>query len=110
MNADHELLKLAAKAVGLDYHIDHLDGTPKLVANGYVWNPLVWDGQALRLAGEAEIDIQFHPDAVSVLHWKSDIEFDVRGLSEAFSDHNGDKMAATRRAIVRAVADIGAHT
>ena len=105
---DRELLELAAKAVGLDYHIDHLDGTPKLVADGRVWNPLVYDGEALRLAGMAEIDIQFHADAVAVLHWRSDIEFDVRGLSESFSDHKGDKMAATRRAIVRAAADIGA--
>lgn len=94
--ADIELLSLAAKAAGLDGHtwcegagcMQRLDlGTWHLS-----WNPLTDDGDALRLAVKLELDIAFmHCDTL------------VLNVSEG----GGDPFVRTRRAIVRAAAEIG---
>jgi hypothetical protein len=65
-----------------------------------VWNPLVSDGQALRLAVKLELRLATHCNqeqayAQSIHH---------PGVS--LEDWNGDPYAATRRAIVRAAAAI----
>lgn len=106
---DQELLELAAKAVGLDYHIDHLDGAPKIVANGHVWNPLVDDGTALRLAVKLGIErifvLRMGPNGVCVDGAKelaTPPTYEGKVWRVVF-----DQYAATRRAIVRAAAEIG---
>jgi hypothetical protein len=76
---DRELLELAAKAIGIDHWFGK-EGTVE-------WNPLTDDGDALRLA----VKIKWVPSRVEVV-----------GLSM-----NEDPSAATRRAIVRAAAEIG---
>lgn len=72
-----------------------------------VWNPLLDDGDALRLAAKIGIDLMFYS------HYKSGKEdglvasaTDHNLISDSSMDepHNGDIYAATRRAIVRAAA------
>ena len=81
---DRELLELAAKAVGKRY----VDGESWDEDAG--WNPLTDDGDALRLAVKLSLlcddDVQYAPVNV----WEGQ-----------------DPYAATRRAIVRAAAEIG---
>ncbi|HHH9269138.1 hypothetical protein QK393_25780 [Pseudomonas aeruginosa] len=99
---DREILELAAKAAGIECHIDHLDGTPKLVANDYgaVWNPLVSDAHAFQLAVKLRMCVSVEHDAQAT-YWAGD-------SLEAFNESLGnDECLAMRRAIVRAAAEIG---
>lgn len=96
---DRELLELAAKAAGVDYHIDHLDGIPKMVSDGHVWNPLVWDGQALRLA--VKLGLTINPYKRGVFVSRNEGEPVIR------EEWGHDDAQTTRRAIVRAAAEIG---
>lgn len=64
------------------------------------WNPLLDDGDALRMAVKFEFDIEHQEDSVFVNH----VEIQNYQLLDW---HNGDRLAATRRAIVRAAAEIG---
>ena len=68
-----------------------------ILPSGRVWNPLADDGDALRLAVKLRIDVAHARDYV------------VSGLGTADSmrRENGDDCAATRRAIVRAAAEVG---
>ena len=103
---DRELLEDAAKAAGWSYWDD-------LAGNGYlnvydktgrhdVFNPLDDDGDAFRLAVKLAIDFKVRNGATwwdrqeseGVVYWSHE-------------PHNGDPYAATRRAIVRAAAEIG---
>jgi len=62
------------------------------------WNPLISDGDALRLAVKLGIGCY----SIRGASWADDNGKIYREL------HNGDPYAATRRAIVRAAAEIGA--
>jgi hypothetical protein len=68
---DRELLELAAKAAGLLLeHPDDEDGVfiaREKYRNGYVWNPLTDDGDALRLAVKLELDLLIYEDGAEVL-------------------------------------------
>ncbi len=102
MNNDRELLELAAKATGIEFHIDNLDACPNLVANGRVWHPLNDDGDALRLAVKLKLCVSIDFDRVDVTTPQMD------NATEYFYDNPPtDPYAATRRAIVRAAAEIG---
>lgn len=106
---ERELLGLAAKAVGMNadeamWHpragfvwVKRVDGIRKENA----WNPLTDDGDALRLAVKLKLHIGLESHTVSA--WESDKfgNFQTEVLS-----HRGDE-AATRRAIVRAAAEVG---
>lgn len=93
---DRELLRLAAIAcgelrgewVGNDAYFDGVLTR---------WNPLTDDGDALRLAVKLRLAVRNSEVRASVM---SDV-------GEASERHNGDDCAATRRAIVRAAAEIG---
>lgn len=93
MSADIELLRLAAKAYMAGIRWDVSKHIP-LDANGLplAWNPLIDDGDALRLAVQLEIELSF-----------------INGDTHADGQSEGgpDKQANTRRAIVRAAAAIG---
>ena len=102
---DRELLELAAKAAGflnwtpyntgLFVETGHSRGS-----TGYHWNPLTDDGDALRLAVKLGIaPIQDQKEKVCAAYWT-----DVHCVHSAYKD---DPYAATRRAIVRAAAEIG---
>ncbi|CAB3643339.1 hypothetical protein LMG26685_02153 [Achromobacter mucicolens] len=96
MQSDRELLELAAKAAGLEYHWVKVDGGSLMQASEpgsrseESWNPLTDDGDALRLAVKLCI---------------TDLKLAVGALvfAEGFQE---DKYAATRRAIVRAAAEL----
>lgn len=99
---DKELLVLAAKASGIK-RIEYRDEVP-YVSMGYLplddweaWNPLVNDCDALRLAVKLRMEIYI------TLY---EIEIHVY-IVTVFQPTDGDVLAATRRAIVRAAAEIG---
>lgn len=101
MSTDRELLELAAKAAGIKI-VSHTTYGPFVggVHDGEIWNPLTDDGDALRLAVKLQITV-FQLGATRLCE-------DVTGayLSDEV-DAEGDGLAATRRAIVRAAVDIG---
>ena len=108
---DRELLELAAKAAGLDIRLTWTPGTTPWVRNetgtASPWNPLDDDGDALRLAVRLNMNVLVCPDAGPAAEaWT--VESGLTKLCE--EDISGDPYAATRRAIVRAAAEIGRHS
>lgn len=98
---NRELLELAAKAAGVDFYTPEGGDTPWCGRGFYlcgcvVWNPLEDDGDALRLAVQLFRDIHF---------WY--FENSVSVGNELRVSCGDDPCAATRRAIVRAAAEIG---
>jgi hypothetical protein len=113
MSTDRELLKLAAKAARYPVRgiaaqmVSYLpEDAPHLVIGNdrggdSVWNPLTDDGDALRLAVKLGM-------AVSVCLRMPDGDFTaILGSGIDSEKHKDDPYAATRRAIVRAAAEIG---
>lgn len=97
---DRELLEYAAKAAGIEaYAGAYYDGER-------VWNPLADDGDALRLAVMCNIRIfpDSYTDETSTAF--TVVSSGIVGL-DTWERWGDDKMAATRRAIVRAAAEIG---
>ena len=92
---DKELLELAAKAAGYSVRTDITYADGVVVNDGAIWNPLTDDGDALRLAVKLGLIVE----AGRCWHSKHGPAFGEDLLA-------GD-MAATRRAIVRAAAEIG---
>ena len=93
---DSELLKSAAKAARIKWADGH-ESTGLRNANGPFWNPLTDSGQALELAVKLRIHVR---------HFPHDVEAQVeRGYWR--EDDGSDPYAATRRAIVRAAAELG---
>ena len=101
--SDREMLEFAAKAAGIDAHWgdgwqSHMmfRALPRpnspLVAN-VEWNPITDDGDALRLMVK--------------LHLIYGINTDILNHYLALELPSDDPLAATRRAIVRAAAEIG---
>ena len=111
---DRELLELAAKAAGLNVKAQSVNADDRWL--GFIvgekhtkerkfWNPLIDDGDALRLAVKLRMDLLFddktievnatyHPNDETIFPW-------------AWESIEPDVYAATRRAIVRAAAAIG---
>jgi hypothetical protein len=109
---DRELLELAAKAAEYPIHSDAMfvkagGGTETLYMgkNGPAWNPLTDDGDALRLAVKLRMRIDVLPWATDANPWNA---YDTNN-SDAIrhNEYPDDSCAATRRAIVRAAAEIG---
>ena len=99
---DRELLELAAKASGIDAkRLPH--AWPDRFDDDQ-WNPLTDDGDALRLAVKLELEICFNNQEEGTTVWCPAIG---DWLPEK---HGDDPCAATRRAIVRAAAEIGKET
>jgi hypothetical protein len=99
---DRELLEMAAKAAGVKRTIEwlgHHEYTPE-------WNPLTDDGDALRLAVKLNLDVDICFSCVGVCYVFTNVagEEDADNVMEQVGD---DAPAATRRAIVRAAAEIG---
>jgi hypothetical protein len=106
---DRELLELAAKAAGIPCdkkgpYVERQEwqqwfgepGRIELVA--VAWNPLTDDGDALRLAVKLHMALTFNKDG----------NCHAEGLNEEYAvECMADSCAATRRAIVRAAAEIG---
>ena len=98
MKTDRELLEAAAKAAGLALR-DWMPGSlgfatiPNARADGR-WNPLTDDGDALRLAVKLNIPIFPYDDETST------------GTVGVVAKNWSSKEANTRRAIVRAAAEL----
>ena len=115
---DRELLEAAAKAAGLTIDksqfngggfgntgFDLLGNAMLDCHNGTTWNPLTDDGDALRLA----VKLKFVIDSGGITPRAAKTYV---GGSEGYLSHElhgADPCAATRRAIVRAAAAIGAE-
>ncbi len=102
---DRELLERAAKAAGIEVVIPKNGGVIVAVIPGIgarVWNPLDDDGDALRLAVKLEFIIgQYMPRVVVWIRFEEESQ-----TVQELSAHNGDRLAATRRAIVQAAASL----
>jgi hypothetical protein len=111
---DKELLELAAKAAGLSKDFKYSECARAMITRlpsgitAMRWNPLTDDGDALRLA----VKLRFIVDnAVGKFGDRPDA---AAGTDEHHKNpvfvsqyHEDDPYAATRRAIVRAAAEIG---
>lgn len=112
--SDRELLELAAKAGVIEHGADRLDcGLSITLRNGQHrslqrWNPLDDDADALRLAVQCGIEISIVDEEYgcprACAGYVTDGDPRIRYV---FEDHDNDIFAATRRAIVRAAAEIG---
>jgi len=106
---DRELLEMAAKAADLPMH-RYCEAWKAMarytLQDGYhgpSWNPLTDDGDALRLAVKLRIQITpgtYNKDEFSAFKAAG-------GEAHEFRHYQQDEFAATRRAIVRAAAEIG---
>lgn len=99
---DRELLELAAKAAGYESQ-GMEDGRMYLFGIQDGWNPLTDDGDALRLTVKLRLNLIFEEwdgaeYACAIPHRSH------QGQDEVIDD---DENAATRRAIVRAAAELG---
>ena len=102
---DRELLELAAKAAGIENKIWHMHASAFWVdvdSDNPYWNPLTDDGDALRLAVKLNLEISHFTGAAYVASYPHD--YSLEGADEPYGDNPYD---ATRRAIVRAAAEIG---
>lgn len=112
---DRELLELAAKAAGYSVrwhdnwkcfvHTEahNITQPPTIAGNRHVWTPLDDDGDALRLAAQLRLDVTFYNGFQEVHAEASNGD----GLNPAEEKYGASVAAATRRAIVRAAANIG---
>ena len=109
---DKELLELAAKAAGIRVLVAPTNAAKHSSIYCWInktrksWNPLTddGDGDALRLAVRLNIEFACFDDSqkVNAGVWSEDSK-----PYDCMTPYNGDKQAATRRAIVRAAAEIG---
>jgi len=100
---DRELLELAAKAAGIEGRwMTKGDGDLWLFRNDFSdpWNPLTDDGDALRLAVKLGMTIEQWSEGHVYVGHRHPGNFE-------HERHRKDPLAATRRAIVRAAAEIG---
>ncbi len=116
---DIELLELAAKAAGMTIDTHYVDGGASVWEgerhhSDWIpdWDPLTDDGDALRLAVTLKISIHLRPKRVEVLSWplpKTPYGFGGTPFPkvETVEPYDDDRHAATRRAIVKAAAEIG---
>ena len=110
---DKELLELAAKAAGytLEEHYDDDQYYPWCVTTDAFWNPLLDDGDALRLMVMLGMTVSTsdNPYKETKSLWvHHNLEIDGLLYENMFDEDYGDnRYTATRRAIVKAAAEIG---
>jgi hypothetical protein len=129
---DRKLLELAAKAAGIDLSAAFWDGgrdgfywvtearsdwvTEARSGRIKYWNPLHDNGDALALAVRLNIDLSFYPDKEAVVYAQTKhlLGYGADGYAsyQAYAHHSelyksSDPEAATRRAVVRAAAEVG---
>ena len=113
MNTDRELLELAAKAAGIKIRWQSY-GSYFVICDiddegiEAVWDPILDDGDALRLAVRLYLDINQFPATdgyVGMIEiWRNG---DGDPAHVEYVKAEDDRLSATRRAIVRAAAEIG---
>lgn len=105
--ADRELLELAAKAAGYETKPSAFKPDVMVIRTHEhewtAWNPLTDNDDALRLA--VKLNIQITPGTYNKDEFTA---FNAAGgEAHEFRHYQQDEYAATRRAIVRAAAEIG---
>jgi hypothetical protein len=109
MSNDRELLEAAAKAAGMqiewtpNYGGVFLTGHPCTV----IWRPLTDDGDALRLAVKLGMTVSVENDIGAVCATAGWVAGKLLPGGAGIEAFEGEARAATRRAIVRAAAEIG---
>lgn len=101
---DRELLEAAAKAAGISrllWDYEYCRSRGHMAPPSSMWNPLTDDGDALRLAVKLNMDLMLSPNHGKWAKCVYGSRADESGYPEE------DPYAATRRAIVRAAAEIG---
>lgn len=105
--SDRELLELAAKAAGYavewDDHYKQFRISSRHSTGRTFWEPLADDGDALRLA----VKLGMSGVISNTQEWTEIYPTLTSAIREV---HEDDPYAATRRAIVRAAAEIGRTT
>jgi len=108
---DRELLEFAAKAAGIELEgvfEDGVDAGKGVLKNGLWWVPLHDDGDALRLYTRLPFHELYVSEIGATVSWRrGDGSGHGYKCDEYADEHAGDINAATRRAIVRAAAEIG---
>lgn len=119
---DRELLELAAKAAGLEFftNIEVLGAGVWIIEKyrsvysgertEYLWNPLDDDGDAMRLSSRLYLDVCFYRGFEEVIvqgEGTKDTPISLGEILEVREPFGIDIASATRRAIVRAAAEIG---
>lgn len=110
---DRELLKLAAKAAGVVFTVVDeygvwFEAPDKELGKGVFFNPLTDDGDALRLAVKLHLLVHVNAYMPAENAW-GHVAVAWHGQREEFRSERftDDPFKATRRAIVRAAAEIG---
>jgi hypothetical protein len=109
---DKEQLELAAKAVGIKLKWMTQIGNGVKPDEHFIsnWHPLTDDGDALRLAVKLKMEVYHGNDEGEAVYASYVKPNSVIGYCVEYYDdlsHKCDPYAATRRAIVRAAAEIG---
>lgn len=112
---DRELVELAAKAIGLPIlrWLNDVDATAVIDNRTYaIWGPLYDDGDALRLAVDLRITLNFTECACCVSTYANQLDEDgpdfcIRHSKKYDDCETTDPFVATRIAIVRTAAEIG---
>jgi hypothetical protein len=102
--SDRELLEYAAKAAGIEIRNIGFVSGPHLKGTTRAWNPLTNDGDAFRLSVSLRLPVVYFCNCPPYEPPRVVISIGS-GVVENVVD--GDWQAATRRAIVRAAAEIG---
>lgn len=100
---DRELLELAAKAAGYEVEEDGMGNYA--FEDECPWEPLTDDGDALRLAVKLKMVVDIVDTIVVVSFGRMKEGYLLQ--DDVLEKYDTDPYAATRRAIVRAAAEIG---
>ena len=105
LESDGTLIALAAQAIGMHwcrYDLAKLRAHGHCIGADMMWNPLENDKDAFRLAVEL---------GMAILPEDHDVDIGLpngQSVTETWHENGGDKYVATRRAITRAAAGVGA--
>lgn len=110
MKTDRELLELAARTIGVEGVFDENTGDIWRGTGSISWNPLKYDGDALRLAVGLNLSVCFTLGAANApwgtaMVGYSPWEKSAPIAAERYAN-TSEKLAATRRAITRAAAQM----
>jgi hypothetical protein len=102
--SERELLEAAARAAGMVLTWEGPDRDQSQTLCKGAWNPLAYDGDAMRLAVDLGLWITREQMTIQVRYFTADYLAGPRWVEERTDSPN--RHAATRRAIVRAAAEI----
>lgn len=105
---ERKLLEDAAKAAGIEWSEDEGHGWYKTGDCWAIWNPLTSDADAFRLAVALRLNVDCMSNGTVFVGYGPCGSNRLQRQNEVSDFDQSDSAAATRRAIVRAAAAIGA--